>query len=499
MNARWQPRGPQATPTLLWHDYETTGLDKPRDRPLQFAAIRTDLDLNVLGEPETLFCKVGADVVPDPAACLLTGISPQRCEQEGVNEAEFARRLQALFGQPGTCGVGFNTIRFDDEFTRQLFFRTLRDPYEREWANGNSRWDVVDLVRAVYALRPSAMTWPTDSEGRVSFRLEQLAEANGLPKVRAHDALSDVETTIALARLIRDRTPELFHHYFSLRLKHNVLPLFDLTNQKPLFHVSSLHGTDRACLAPIIPLAMHPSQANVVIVYDLAADPTPLIGLSAEEIADRVFRAEKGQRLPLTTIYTNRSPFLLTPEQAKTFGAERLGVGFDREVAGRNWKLLKEHGRTVAAKMQEIYTQNDKSFVGADPELCLYAGFVSNDDKRRFQQLHRLSPEELATAEIDFDNPNYQELLFRHRARNWPETLNEEEALRWHGYVSDRLATGGALKGRSLDVFDKLLADLRENPDHAGNPMLDDLEAWGAQRRAQYVPSAAAPVRSPSP
>lgn len=493
----WKSRGPSAPVTLFWHDYETSGLDKARDRPMQFAGIRTDVDLNIIGEPTSLFCKVAPDTVPDPKACLLTGISPQRCEREGVNEAEFAKEILKQLGTPGTCGVGFNTLRFDDEVTRQMCFRTLRDPYEREWANGNSRWDIVDLARAVYAFCPSVMNWPLDEEGRVSFRLERLADANGLPKMRAHDALSDVETTIALAKLIKERAPELFHHHFGLRLKNSVIPMFNLVDQKPLFHVSGLHGVDRACAAPVIPLAVHPTQNNVFIVFDLMADPTPLLNLPASEIADRVFRAEPGQRLPLTTIYANRSPVLLTPEQAKDFRVERLGLGFDRAVAGEHWRQLRAAGKALGTKLQEVYAVNEKSFVGSDPELCLYAGFVSNDDKRRFGQIHRMAPEELAKAEIDFDNPNNHELLFRHRARNWPESLNGDEQARWENYVADRLATGGSIGGRSLDDFERLLNDAKAEPELADNPMLAELDAWLQDRRAHYL--ATTPSRLPSP
>ena len=503
----WRSRGNQAPVTLLWHDYETTGLDKARDRPMQFAAIRTDVHLNIISEPMSLFCKVSPEIVPDPGACLLTGISPQRCEAEGLKEADFANEIQKILGTPGTCGVGYNTMRFDDEFTRNLLYRSMRDPYEREWANNNSRWDIVDLARAVHAFRPSVMSWPTDEEGRVSFRLEKLAEANNLPKVRAHDALSDVETTIALAKLIRDRAPEIFHHHFNLRLKNNVLPLFDWTNQSPLFHVSGLHGLERGCVAPIIPLAVHPSQANVIIVYDLMADPEPLLALPPEEIADRVFRAEKGQRLPLTTIYANRSPFLVKPDQLALIQAERPmlraenpGLGFDRQLAAKNWRALKEAGPALAQKMQALYTQDGLSFIKGDPELNLYAGFASRADKARFDQIHRMSPEDLARAapgfEETFENSSYGELLFRHRARNWPETLDAHEKERWDLYVAERITQGGAIEGRTLDDYDHLLQGLRENPLHENNPMLEELAQWGDERRQ----AVSAPTRkAPSP
>lgn len=483
--------------TLLWHDYETGGLNKALDRPLQFAGIRTDLNLNIIGEPIALFCKVAEDTVPDPRACVLTGITPQRCEREnGVNEAEFARRIHEEMSKPGTCGVGFNTIRFDDEVTRNLLFRTLHDPYEREWKNGNSRWDIIDLVRGVYALRPSVMKWPTDDEGKVSFRLEKLADANGLIKSRAHDAVSDVETTIALARLIKERAPELFHHYFSMRLKVNPARLIDMTTQNPLFHVSSLHGLDRHCLAPIMPLAQHPSQANVYIVFDLSADPTDLLGLPAEEIGNRIFRAEKGQRLPLTTIGTNKSPFLIPPKATDhaALGIETLGNGFDKQKASENWRLIRSKASEVAAKVKEAYALNERSFIGADPELSIYGGFASNTDKALFSRVHTTPAE--ALTDLPFENPMYSELLFRHRARNWPETLSEEETARWKSFVAERVYRGGPMEGRTLEQFQTILQELQEDPATAANPLLPELQAWLEQRLAS-VPKPV--VRSPSP
>ncbi len=493
--------GNTAPVTLFWHDYETSGLSKSLDRATQFAGIRTDVDLNIIEEPVALFCKVAEDTVPDPQACLLTGITPQRIEREGgVTEAEFARRIEKELGRAGTCGVGFNTIRFDDEITRNLFFRTMRDPYEREWANGNSRWDIIDLVRAVYALRPSVLTWPTDEEGKVSFRLENLADANGLVKTRAHDAVSDVETTIALARLIKERAPQLFHHHFSLRKKNNAAQHFDLTTQKPLFHVSSLHGLDKHCLAPVMPLAVHPTQANVYIVYDLTADPTPLLGLSAEDISDRVFRSKELQldRLPLTTIYTNKSPFLLgpKPDDMAALGVEKLGAGFDKETATAHWKQIKAHASDIAHKVQEVYGTNERSYINADPELSIYSGFASRSDKSRFNAIQGSAPEKLSDF-AGFENPMYDELLFRHRARNWPQTLSQEEAQRWDKHVSERIHRGGPMQGRTMDDYFRILEELKANPETANHPLLPELEAWGLQR-LEKTPKPAASSRGPS-
>ena len=130
-------------PTFLWHDYETFGAVPRRDRPAQFAAIRTDADLNEIGEPMMLYCQPALDVLPEPESCLITGITPQECLAKGVPEHEFARRINDALAEPGTIGVGYNSIRFDDEVTRHLLWRNLRDPYAREWQNGCGRWDLL--------------------------------------------------------------------------------------------------------------------------------------------------------------------------------------------------------------------------------------------------------------------------------------------------------------------------------------------------------------------
>nr|GFC99807.1 hypothetical protein [Tanacetum cinerariifolium] len=119
-------------------------------------------------------------------------------------------------------GAGYNTLRFDDEMTRYSLYRNFFDPYGREWQGGNSRWDLIDVVRTAYALRPEGIVWP-EEEGRVTLKLERLTAANGIDHGQAHDALSDVRATIALARLIRDKQPKLYDYLFQLRSKHKRL------------------------------------------------------------------------------------------------------------------------------------------------------------------------------------------------------------------------------------------------------------------------------------
>jgi exodeoxyribonuclease-1 len=178
--------------TFFWHDYETFGRVPRRDRPAQFAGVRTDADLNEIGEPVMFHCQPPIDSLPDPESVLLTGITPQACAEQGLPEHEFARRIESELALDGTVGVGYNSIRFDDEVTRHLFWRNLIDPYAREWSNGCSRWDLLDVVRCTWALRPEGIEWPVHTEGEIagrpSFKLEHLTSANGLGHEAAHDA-----------------------------------------------------------------------------------------------------------------------------------------------------------------------------------------------------------------------------------------------------------------------------------------------------------------------
>ncbi|MAA61720.1 MAG: exodeoxyribonuclease I, partial [Idiomarina sp.] len=166
--------------TFYWHDYETWGANPLVDRPAQFAGLRTDTAFNVIGRPLTLYAQPTPDFLPNPEATLITGITPQLAAKQGVGEAEFSKAIANEFQKPNTTIIGYNNIRFDDEVTRLLFYRNFYDPYEYSWQNGNSRWDLIDVVRACFALRPDGINWPENSDGQPSLKLEHLSVANNI-------------------------------------------------------------------------------------------------------------------------------------------------------------------------------------------------------------------------------------------------------------------------------------------------------------------------------
>ena len=465
--------------TFLWHDYETFGAVPRRDRPAQFAAIRTDAQLNEIGVPLMIYCKPAPDYLPSPEACLITGITPQLCLERGIAEHAFAAEIERAFAQPGTVGVGYNTIRFDDEVTRFLFWRNLIDPYAREWQNDCGRWDLLDVVRLTWALRPDGIEWPKKEDGKPSFKLGDLARANGLLHEAAHDALSDVRATIALARLIREKQPKLFEFAFSLHKKDRVARELGLPSTrdtaKPFLHVSGMFPTERGCLAIMWPLASHPTNKNELIAWDLASDPSELRDLDVETLRLRLFTRtadlpEGVVRLPVKGIHLNKSPMVvgnlrtLAPAMAERWGT-------DLETAARHAEIARRLP-DMSAIWPQVYARPKETPPDVDEDL--YGGFVSEADRRRLLRVRGLLPAELARERIGFDDVRLDEIVFRYRARNWPETLTVEEVERWEAHRAARLleGEGGA---RSVDMLFTEIDALSESADERGEELLGAL------------------------
>ena len=464
--------------TFLWHDYETFGTDTRRDRPAQFAAIRTDAELNEIGDPLMLYCRPANDYLPDPVSCLITGITPQLCLEKGLPESEFAARIEAEMAQPATIGVGYNTIRFDDEITRFMFWRNLIDPYAREWQNQCGRWDLLDVVRMMRALRPDGVQWPLNDEGQASFRLEHLTKANGLQHDAAHDALSDVRATIALARLIRARQPKLFDYALSLHRKERVIAELRLPasidQARPFLHVSGMFPAERGCLAVMFPLASHPGNKNEVLAWDLSQDPRELVDLDADSIRLRMFSKAADlpqgvERLPIKSIHLNKSPMVVG--NVNTLSAEMAARwGIDLPAAARHAQAARELP-DMSAIWSEVFKRPAAEPLDVDQDL--YGGFVGNEDRRRLNHLRMLSPHELASERAGFDDPRLAELFWRYRARNFPNTLSQQERQRWEAHRQEALVEGAG----GARTFDMLFAQLDELGAEAGERDAGLLEA----------------------
>ena len=471
--------------TFFWHDYETFGLSPRRDRPAQFAGIRTDADLNEIDAPLMHYCQPAPDYLPDPASCLLTGILPQTCLADGLPEHVFAAAIEQQLARPSTIGVGYNTIRFDDEVTRHLFWRNLIDPYAREWQSDCGRWDLLDVVRCAWALRPEGIEWPQHASGGASFRLEHLSGANGLAHESAHDALSDVRATIALARLLKRRKPKLYDFCLRLRRKDAVVDQLKQAEARgrPFLHVSGRYPTERGCMALVWPLAPHPTNRNELIVWDLADDPAELSALGAAAIRERLYsRAvdlpEGVRRLPIKTIHLNRSPIVIA--NLKTLSPERAAHwGIDVDRALHHAESAPRHVAALNSVWAEVFDHPPPERP-PDVDEDLYGGLLADNDRRLLQRLRNLAPEQLAVQPASFADRRLDELVFRWRARNFPETLDAAGQVRWERHCSDRLhhGAGGSL---TLEAYFERIDALGEAADDRGQALLGALYDYAVQ------------------
>ncbi|CNI17728.1 exonuclease I [Yersinia pekkanenii] len=395
--------------------------------------MRTDVDFNIIEPPLVIYCAPADDYLPQPEAVMITGITPQHALANGVNEAEFSRQIHQAFSVPGTCILGYNNIRFDDEVSRNIFYRNFYDPYAYSWQGGNSRWDLLDVMRACYALRPEGIIWPENEDGLPSFKLEHLTKANGVEHLHAHDAMSDVHATIALAKLVKQAQPRLFDYLYQHRSKHKINALIDIADMTPLVHVSGMFGAARGNTSWVAPLAWHPDNKNAVIMCDLAGDMSPLLALDSDTLRERLYtRRDKlnanDAAIPLKLVHINKCPVLAPAKTLLPENAERLGI--DRQRCLQNLQLLRQNPQ-VREKVVALFAEAEPFTVSDDVDAQLYNGFFSDADRATMKIMLQTEPQNLPALDLTFQDPRLEPLLFRFRARNYPNTLTDSEQKRW--------------------------------------------------------------------
>lgn len=429
--------------SFFFYDLETSGIRPRSARIMQFAGQRTNLDLEPIGDPVNLLIKLTPDVLPEPDAILLTGITPQQTLQDGLTEAEFLQEFYGQVVQPGTIFVGFNSIRFDDEFMRFLHYRNFYDPYEWQWQNGCSRWDLLDLVRMTRALRPDGIEWPFTPDGKPANRLEMLTKANGLSHEAAHDALSDVMATIAVAKLIKDKQPDLFKYLLDGRSKQAVAKLVGAG--QPFIYTSGRYPSATGHTTAVVKLADH-AQKDQALVYDLRHDPTPFLKMTPQQLADawryKKDRSPEDVPLPVKTIKFNRCPAVAPLGVLK--GAEQR-LQLDTDTIAKNLTLLKAGQKTFAANVLAAIEilDTERPRVSGDVDEQLYDGFISDADKLASRALRAAPAKDLPQFTEKLQDKRLQKLLPRYQARNYPASLSGEQREAWEAYLKEKLLTGG--------------------------------------------------------
>lgn len=467
--------------SLFWYDLETFGTHTQHDRIAQFAGVRTNRSFEAVEDPVLLYVKIPADYIPDPLACLVTGITPQQTLKDGVTEYEAVQRIAEEFSRPGTCVVGYNNIRFDDEFIRNCLYRNLMDPYRREYADGNSRWDIIDLMRAAHDLRPEGMNWPVHENGKPSFRLGDLTKANGIEHEHAHDALADVYATIALAKKLYQVQKDLFLYSYKMRKKQRLKNLIALPELKPLVCTSFQFTTSRGCTTLIVPLTADPRNSNNLICFDLQQDPETLITCPPSRLQEEV---------QLVHVPLNKCPFIAPYPTLDDSSAERLGI--DRELCLTHLRRLQAR-HDIPFKIRAAFEHAEYETV-EDPDFQIYSkGFFSDADRERFSMIHRTAPEQMleVSASLRFDDSRAPEMIWRFVCRNFPDVLTSTQRQRWNRHVASRMLFPPGNVMIDLQFFRRKIREKASSPDTA-NPdrlILKELSEYVQEMEKNYLSS----------
>ncbi len=466
--------------TFYFYDLETTGFNSRQGRIMQFGGQRTDLSLKTIGKPDKFYVKITEDILPDPGAVLVTGITPQKTLAEGISESEFAKYFNDQIAAPDTIFVGFNTIRFDDEFVRHLLYRNFYDPYEWQWQDGRSKWDLLDVARMTRALRPGGIKWPFDSSGAPSNQLGLLTSINNLYHLSAHDALSDVEATMALARLINTKQPKLFEFLLSMRLKGKVAELVN-TNE-PFVYTSGKYPSQYEKTTVVISLAEHPKQG--AIVYDLRSDPTPYTKLKPAELAAAWRRRDpaEGPILPIKTLKFNRCPAVAPLSVLDKDSQTRLQIDMAQiEANAQSLKQIKDWPKNLMVALEILDKQQQERLLpdAQDVDNQLYDGFFSGADKQAMSLVRAAEPSELSQLLPSLSDNRLKALLPLYKARNYPRLLSPQELSDWHQYCFQRLQAGN--KDSRLDMYFKNIEELRaqSHTTPEQKTILDELKLYG--------------------
>ena len=460
-----------ARPTFFFYDLETSGLSSSDDRIMQFAGQRTSLDLKPIGEPFNILVKLNDDTLPSPGAILTTKITPQKTLAEGIQENELAKILSDEVFHMNTIAVGFNSIRFDDKFVQHLFWRNFYDPYEWQWRDGRSRWDMLDVVRMTRALRPEGINWPVTEEGKPTNRLELITKLNGISHESAHDALSDVNALIDVTKLIKDRQPKLFSYLFKMRDKREVKSLVNLKAPTAFVYTSGRYGSKHNFTTVAFPLFLN-KKGNAV-VFDLRINLDELLekihsdeDLKKKKLSDALFPAIK-------ELAFNRCP-AVAPLGVLDQESGWEKIDLTRETVTKNLEILKSHS-DILKQLKVEFDSDEFENKSPDVESSLYDSFAPETDRVRIAAVRSGTANSLADFHPNFDDERLSELLVHYKAKNFPMSLTDTESKQWQEYRRARLT-------RQAPVFLRELQKAQETATRFGREdqlyLLEELYLW---------------------
>ncbi|MBR3180634.1 exodeoxyribonuclease I [Candidatus Saccharibacteria bacterium] len=462
-------------PTFFFYDLETSGLNTADDRIMQFAGQRADLNLNPVGEPVNILVKLPDDTLPSPSAVFTTKITPQKTVEEGITEKELAEFLDKEIFTPDTIILGFNSVRFDDKFIQHLLWRNFFDPYEWQWKEGRSRWDMLDVVRMTRALRPEDINWPVTEDGKPTNRLELITKLNGISHEAAHDALSDVNALIDVTRLIKSRQPRLYNYLFNLRNKREVKSLLNLRSPSPIVYTSGRYGSKHNFTTVVYPFAA--GDKGSIAVFDLRQNLDKMLEKFSKE--DPNF--PENPKKPLITLFyptvkeiaVNHCP-AVAPLGVLNQADGWKKIDLSPEEIEKNLQSFKSHPEIIELLKKEIKTA-DFARETYDVESSLYDSFMPDIDKVRVTAVRTGDVASLAEFRPNFADKRLPELFLHYKAKNYPSLLSEEETQKWREYRASRLSRQAP---NFLAELKKFQLQNEKSPKKEASFLLEELSLW---------------------
>ncbi len=463
--------------TFFFYDLETSGLSPKKDRIMQFAGQRTDMDLNPIGEAYNFLIKLDKDVLPSPGAIVVTGITPQKTLEEGYTEAEAVKIMAEEIFTPNTIAVGYNNVRFDDEFIRYLFWRNYVDPYAWTYADGRSRWDLLDATRFTRAIRPDGINWPITEDGKATNRLELLSKENNLEHTRAHDALSDVEALIGLTKLIKQKQPKMYQYLIEMRDKRKVQQLVNLDKPKPFVYASGRFSSEYQKTTVCYPIDL--TDHNNVLVYNLRFDPAPFVGKTAKQIIEYINQEyfDKEQDRVVSPIFfkdfkANRCPAVaplgvLDEKAWQNIDLDLKTIKKHLEILKQNPEIIRQFSKIFAKKAEAWQDQAPETYA----EAMLYDGFIDNQDKYKMTDVYNLDKQGVADYLPNFKDDRLNNLWLGYKARSFAKTLTDEEKVLWQERINDNLAKNST---QYIEEIEKLA----QSEDKNNQFYAEELKLW---------------------
>ncbi len=396
--------------SYLFYDLETSGLNKSFDQILQFAAIRTDIDLNEI-DRYSINVKLRPDVIPSPYASITHRISIAE-SKKGVSECMAIRHIHALLNTPGTISLGYNTLGFDDEFLRFSFYRNLLTPYTHQYSNKCNRSDILPFAVLYYLYKHESLEWPV-VDGKSSLKLEYLSAKNKLAEGRAHDAIVDVEATVELAKRFY-KEKEMWDYilgYFDKKTdKERIYQLPSAFESTAGIHMYGLmtgikFGADNLYQAPVLYIGDSIPYSNQSLWLRL--DLPELNQLNKDNIKEnsRVIRKRFGE-----------SPVILPP-------VER----FTNKISTERMKIVDENLKWLQAEKDKFYKLVSyyrefeyQDIPNVDVDAALYInGFMTKEEQRVCNKFNQSSYDKMQDIIDEFSEGSLKELAKRVFIRNF--------------------------------------------------------------------------------